>query len=389
MQKRRIFCLLSCILLILILLPFSFAAQGESHSYIRANGKIIADNYNDGTITQMYYYHYDALGNLVSTTDSQGRVVESQRIEAFGNELSKTKTVNVSERSFIGKEKDSNSLFYFGARYYDASTGRFISTDPLSGKQTSPETQNKYSYAVNNPLKYVDLNGKEVEEQGEDYQILGAQTATEFYAELANQPEVWKQTIGWTGGFFSSLGMHPLKTAATLAGGYAVGSLAAVPAALGTTAATGTGIALTATDVAVGTGGTALAGETIRAASQAVPKIVQSAQVVAQTRTAVAEAAPIITETLPVVQKTINTAVNTVGNIAPKGYNQMQGALNIKNFIETGIKNTGRALTPYEIEAGKSYIDQIAKNHMITEWLNSPNPKVQKYAQDIVLGLID
>lgn len=266
MQKRRIFVSVVIILLVLILIPFSLAAQ--SHSYIRANGKIVADNYNNGTITQLYYYHYDALGNLVSITNSQGNVVESQRIEAFGNELQKTKTVNVSKRSFIGKEKDSNNLFYFGARYYDASTGRFISTDPLSGSQTSPETQNKYSYAVNNPLKYVDLNGKEVENPGEAYQIPGAQIATEYYANMANQPELWKQAVGQTGGFFSSLGMHPLKTAATLSGGYLAG--VAVAGAAGVAASTTT-TAITATEVAATTGGAAIVGETIQVATQAAP----------------------------------------------------------------------------------------------------------------------
>lgn len=160
MQKRRRFYLFFVILLIMIL-PLTLAAQTESHSYIRANGKIVADNFYNGTTTQLYYYHYDALGNLVSITDQNGKIVESQRVEAFGNELQKTKTVDVSDRSFIGKEKDSNNLFYFGARYYDAGTGRFISGDPIGATWTKPESMNKYSYAVNNPLKYIDRAGED------------------------------------------------------------------------------------------------------------------------------------------------------------------------------------------------------------------------------------
>ncbi|MBT3395316.1 RHS repeat-associated core domain-containing protein, partial [archaeon] len=54
-----------------------------------------------------------------------------------------------------GKELDESDLYYFGARYYDSDLGRFTSVDPV--KENEP-----YSYVRNNPLYYVDPDGKEV-----------------------------------------------------------------------------------------------------------------------------------------------------------------------------------------------------------------------------------
>jgi len=65
-----------------------------------------------------------------------------------------------------GKERDSESgLDNFGARYNASSLGRFMSPDPLMASATvyNPQTWNRYTYALNNPLKFIDPDGlKEV-----------------------------------------------------------------------------------------------------------------------------------------------------------------------------------------------------------------------------------
>ena len=60
------------------------------------------------------------------------------------------------------KERDvETGLDYFGARYYGSTQGRFMSADPLltSGRPSNPQTWNKYSYTLGNPLKFVDPDG--------------------------------------------------------------------------------------------------------------------------------------------------------------------------------------------------------------------------------------
>jgi RHS repeat-associated protein len=66
-------------------------------------------------------------------------------------------------QKFIAKERDSESgLDYFGARYYSNGLGRFTSSDPsnVSISRANPQSWNRYSYALNNPLRYLDRNGK-------------------------------------------------------------------------------------------------------------------------------------------------------------------------------------------------------------------------------------
>jgi RHS repeat-associated protein len=64
---------------------------------------------------------------------------------------------------FTGKVRDIESgLDNFGARYNSSSMGRFMSPDPSRAgiSMVDPQTWNRYVYARNNPLAYVDPNGK-------------------------------------------------------------------------------------------------------------------------------------------------------------------------------------------------------------------------------------
>jgi RHS repeat-associated protein len=68
-----------------------------------------------------------------------------------------------NSHQFTGKERDSESgLDYFGARYYGSALGRFSTPDPESASASlfDPQRWNAYSYAVNNPYKFVDPDGE-------------------------------------------------------------------------------------------------------------------------------------------------------------------------------------------------------------------------------------
>jgi hypothetical protein len=43
--------------------------------------------------------------------------------------------------------------------YYDAGIGRFISQDTIVPNSVNPQSLNRYSYCLNNPLTYIDPSG--------------------------------------------------------------------------------------------------------------------------------------------------------------------------------------------------------------------------------------
>src|SRR5258708_7947631 len=50
-------------------------------------------------------------------------------------------------------------LDYFGARYMSSALGRFSSPDAHAGVPGNPQSWNKYTYTLNNPLKLIDPDG--------------------------------------------------------------------------------------------------------------------------------------------------------------------------------------------------------------------------------------
>jgi RHS repeat-associated protein len=51
---------------------------------------------------------------------------------------------------------------YMHQRYYSPGLARFVSVDPVLGSTGSSQSWNRYSYAANNPLKFVDPNGEDI-----------------------------------------------------------------------------------------------------------------------------------------------------------------------------------------------------------------------------------
>jgi RHS repeat-associated protein len=98
-----------------------------------------------------YYYHFDGLGSVVALSDTGGSVVEKYSYDVFG-EPNRISTLG-NRYMFTGREHDSETgLYYYRARYYKPSIGRFLQTDPI-GYQ---DGLNQYKYVKNNPINWVD-----------------------------------------------------------------------------------------------------------------------------------------------------------------------------------------------------------------------------------------
>ena len=109
------------------------------------------------------YYIRDHLGNTRVVLDEDGSVKEYYDYYPFGLNLRESISgSNKARYKFTGKELDDENgvgWYYFGARYYDAGIGRWLTTDLLAEKYPNISP---YVYSLNNPLKYIDPDGNVV-----------------------------------------------------------------------------------------------------------------------------------------------------------------------------------------------------------------------------------
>jgi RHS repeat-associated protein len=133
------------------------------NEYVFVRGQRIArrDSSND-----TYYYSSDHLGSsrVISEVPAGGGTATlcyDADFYPFGGERAYTTSCSQNYK-FSGKERDIESnLDNFGARYDSSNLGRFMSPDPLfvSASILEPQTWNRYSYALNNPMAILDPTG--------------------------------------------------------------------------------------------------------------------------------------------------------------------------------------------------------------------------------------
>src|SRR5262249_49150482 len=114
----------------------------------------------------VFYYFSDHLKTASVITDSAGTIKEDEDYYPWGGELQFVNN-DSNHYKFTGKERDSETgLDYFGARYYGNWVGRFMSPDPIhfqTDKLVDPQRFNLYAYVRNNPLKFLDPKGEDIE----------------------------------------------------------------------------------------------------------------------------------------------------------------------------------------------------------------------------------
>ena len=130
-------------------------------TYVYGQGldDIISMERND----QQYFYHKDYLGSVVAITDENGNVVERYEYSPYGEVTILDANNNERQESAIGnrfmytgREYDSETgLYYYRARYYDPTLGRFLQRDPIG----YGDGMNLYAYVGNNPMNWIDPLG--------------------------------------------------------------------------------------------------------------------------------------------------------------------------------------------------------------------------------------
>lgn len=115
------------------------------------------------------HYHLDHLATPRVVSNAAGAKIGVHSYYPFGAELDITPHESSTELlKFTGHERDvlpggPYALDNMHARYDMATMGRFLSIDPSasSAVPASPQSWNRYAYALNNPIAYFDPNGRE------------------------------------------------------------------------------------------------------------------------------------------------------------------------------------------------------------------------------------
>ncbi|QUM89654.1 VCBS repeat-containing protein [Moritella sp. 36] len=147
----------------------------QHKQFIYAGGKLIAlntqakDSAHKLANKQVRYLHYDALDSVDMITDGYGNVVEHRSFDPWGKMRSviweDDSVTNIAQqlitnRGFTGHEHiEEVGLIHMNGRVYDQELGRFLSADPVIQAPFVTNSFNRYSYVMNNPLKYTDPTG--------------------------------------------------------------------------------------------------------------------------------------------------------------------------------------------------------------------------------------
>jgi RHS repeat-associated protein len=129
----------------------------------------------NGSPTGDRYFSFDHLGSTTAVSDEKGHIATTTGSDAgvlgydpWGARRNPDGTAanwasftpQVGHREFTGQETIPDvGLVNMNGRVYDPVLARFLSPDPNIQDSTDPQNYNRYSYVVNNPLRYTDPTG--------------------------------------------------------------------------------------------------------------------------------------------------------------------------------------------------------------------------------------
>jgi len=145
----------------------------KHYYYINSPDGPVALAIGEGAGTPVIYYLCkDHLGSITGIMENDGDMLEEYSYDAWGTRrnpvdwsYSNVSAPTYTQHGFTGHEHlDMFELIHMNGRVYDPEIARFLSPDPVIQDPYSIFSYNRYSYCLNNPLKYTDPSGyKEAE----------------------------------------------------------------------------------------------------------------------------------------------------------------------------------------------------------------------------------
>jgi len=100
------------------------------------------------------YYQANHQGSVMALMDDSSVAVAQNSYSPYG--ITTTDGEPGNPFQYTGREWEMDGLYYYRARYYDPTTGLFLSEDPLDMKGGL----STYAYVAGNPINYIDPYGE-------------------------------------------------------------------------------------------------------------------------------------------------------------------------------------------------------------------------------------
>jgi RHS repeat-associated protein len=132
-------------------------------------------------------------------TNSSGSQIESTNYMPFGGMRAHSGTTT-SNYKYTDQELDAeNGLYNYDARMYDPIIGRFISPDTIVPEPYNPQSLNRYTYCLNNPLIYVDPSGYVLADINADGHIDPDESTLDEIEIIAKRMSLTLWALNWAG----------------------------------------------------------------------------------------------------------------------------------------------------------------------------------------------
>jgi len=131
--------------------------------YYYAGGMLVATREIETSGNQdLHYVHVDHLGGSNLTTGSDGVAEQATplRYTPFGKVRSGAQAEMHTARGYTGQYNDTEiGIMYYNARYYSPYLNRWLQPDTIVPNPGNPQHLNRFSYAGNSPVVYIDPTG--------------------------------------------------------------------------------------------------------------------------------------------------------------------------------------------------------------------------------------
>lgn len=208
---------------------YNIDSNGKLTKHIFGTSGMLATIEGGGLTAKLFQQTTDQLGSGSIETESTGKVTELADYYAYGSQRTNLQTTGTldEQRAYTGHELDSSTgLTYANQRYLSTSYGKFISQDIVCRtagqfgssedevKQnfinflSDPQSQNCYSYARNNPYKYVDPSGNETLnwlQKGAKNAKSGGQTYWSYWQTKSTNQEIESRSQNYSNKYWNGL----------------------------------------------------------------------------------------------------------------------------------------------------------------------------------------